>query len=67
MKSQLTGKEPDAGKDSEQKEKMVAEDELVREHHQLNGRESEQTLRDSGEAWHARVHGIAQNLMQFSN
>ena len=67
MKSQLIGKEPDAGKDSEQKEKMEAEDEMVREHHQLSGRESEQTLRDSGEAWHATVHGIAKNLMQFSN
>ena len=27
---------------------MTAEDELVRQHHQLNGHASEQTLEDSG-------------------
>ena len=30
VKSQFTGKDPDAGNDSEQKEKIVAEDEVVR-------------------------------------
>ena len=30
-----------------QKEKAVAEDEMVRQHHRLNGPESEQTLGDS--------------------
>ena len=30
MKSQLIGKDPDAGKDWRQKEKGVAEDEMVR-------------------------------------
>ena len=30
MQSQLTGKDPDAGKDWKQKEKEVAEDEMVR-------------------------------------
>ena len=39
---------------------------MVRQHHQLNGHECEQTLRDSGEAWHATVHGIAKNLMQLA-
>ena len=47
-KSQLTRKDPDAGKDGRQKEKGVAEDEIVRNHHQLNGHEFEQTLGDSG-------------------
>ena len=47
-KSQLTGKDPDAGKHGRQKEKGVAEDEMVRQHHRLNGRELEQTLGDSG-------------------
>ena len=42
-KSWLVGEDPDAGKDWRQKEKGVAEDEMVREHHQLNGHESEQT------------------------
>ena len=33
MQSQLTGKELDAGKDGQQKEKRAAEDEMVRLHH----------------------------------
>ena len=45
-KSRLTGEEPDAGKDWRQKKKRAAEDEMVREHHWLNGHE--QTLRDRG-------------------
>ena len=45
-KNSLIGKDPDAGKDWRQKEKRVAEDEMVREHHQLNGHEFEQTLGD---------------------
>ena len=44
--SQLTGKDPDAGKDWRQKEKGVAEDETVGWHHWLNGHEFEQTLGD---------------------
>ena len=38
----------DAGKDWGQEEKEAAEGEMVRQHHQLNGREFEQTLRDNG-------------------
>ena len=38
-KSQLTGKDPDAGKDRGQGEKGVAENEMVGRHHQLHGRE----------------------------
>ena len=45
--SQLIGKDPDAGKDWQQKEKGSAEDEMVRKHHPLNGHEFEQTLGDS--------------------
>ena len=41
------GKDPDAGKDGRQKEKGAAEDEMVRQHHQLNRREFEQTPGDS--------------------
>ena len=37
------GKDPDAGKDRKQKEKGVAEGEMVGWHHQLNGQEFEQT------------------------
>ena len=47
-KSQLIGKDPDAGKDWEQKEKGMTEVEVVGWHHWLNGREFEQTLGDGG-------------------
>ena len=47
VKHQLTGKDPDAGKNWGQKEKGITEDEMVGWHHWLNGRELEQTLEDS--------------------
>ena len=65
----LIGKDPDAGKDWRQEEKEAAENEMVREHHQLNGHESEQlrgTVKDRG-AWHAAVHGVAESWTQLSN
>ena len=43
MKSQLIGKDPDAGKDGGQEEKGVTKDEMVRCHQWLNGHEFEQT------------------------
>ena len=46
VKSQLIRKDSDAGKDWRQKEKRVAEDEMVGWHHQLNGHESDQVLGD---------------------
>ena len=46
-KSQLIGKDPDAGKEWRQEEKGTTEDEMVVRHHQLNEHEFEQTLRDS--------------------
>ena len=45
-KSQLTGKDPDAGKDWGQEEKGTTEDEMVGWLHQLNGHEFEQTPGD---------------------
>ena len=48
VKSQLPGKDPDAGKNWRQKEKVTTEDEMVRQYHQHNGHEFEQTPRDSG-------------------
>ena len=64
-KSQLTGKDPDAGKDCRQEEKGVTEDERVGWHHQLMDM-SLRKLQDivksfpgnSREAWHATVHGV---------
>ena len=48
VKTWLVGKDPDAGKDWRQKETRAAEDEMVRQHHWLNGHELEQTPGDSG-------------------
>ena len=47
MKSQLIGKDLDAGKDQGQEEKGATEDETVGWHHQLNGHEFEQTPGES--------------------
>ena len=47
MKSQLIGKDPEAGKRSVQEEKGVTEDEMVGWHHRLNGHEFEQAPGDS--------------------
>ena len=46
-KNRLIGKDPNVRKYSRQKEKGVAEDKIVRYHHQLSGHESGQTLGDS--------------------
>ena len=43
MRSQLTGKDPDAGKDWRQEENGTTEDEMVGWHYQLDGHEFEQT------------------------
>ena len=45
-KSHLIGKDPDAGKDWGQEEKVTTEDEMVGWHHLLNGYEFEQAPRD---------------------
>jgi len=47
VKSRLIRKDPDTGKDWRQKEKVVAEDEMVGWHHQLKGHEYEQTQGDN--------------------
>ena len=47
VKSQLTRKDPDAGKDWGQEEKGMAEDEMVGWYHWLNGHEFEKTPGDS--------------------
>ena len=44
MKSRLTGKDSNAGKDGGQEEKGVTEDKVVGWHYRLNRREFEQTL-----------------------
>ena len=47
MKSWLIGKDPDAEKNWEEKDKGVTENEMVAWHHWLNGHEFEQTTGDS--------------------
>ena len=47
VKSLLTGKDPDAGKDWRQEEKRATEDEMIGWHRWLNGHEFEQILGDS--------------------
>ena len=47
-KSQLTGKDPDAGKDWGQEETGVVEDKMVEWHHRLKGHEFEKAPGDSG-------------------
>ena len=46
VKSWLSGKDPDAGKDWRQEQKGTTEDEVVAWHHRLNGHEFEQALGD---------------------
>ena len=53
-KSQLIGKDPDAGRDWGQEEKGTTEDEMVGWHHQFNGHEFEQ----------APVDGERQGIME---
>jgi len=47
LKTWLIGKDPNAEKDWGDEEKWATEDEMVGWHHQLNGHESEPTLRDT--------------------
>ena len=49
IKSQLIGKDPDAGKDWRQEEKWVTADEMVGWHHRFNGHEFEQAPGDGEE------------------
>ena len=61
MKSQLIGKDTDAGKDWGQEEKGVTEDETVGWHYQFNWREFEQTPRGSG-GQSSSTAGVLQSL-----
>ena len=73
MKSQLVGKDPDAGKDWEQEEKGMTEDEMVGRHHRLNVHGLEQTQGDSEgqgnlaccSSWVAKRHDLATEQQQI--
>ena len=47
MKSRLTGKDPDAGKDRRREEKGTTEHEMAGWHHRFNGHEIEQAPSNS--------------------
>ena len=62
-KSQLIGKDSDAGKDRQEEEKGMTEDEMVGWHHRLDGHEFErtqETVKDR-EAWGAAIHQVAKS------
>ena len=63
VKSWLTGKDPNAGKDWGQEEKEVTEDEMIGRHHWLNGLKFEQTQGDSGRQGSLEVHGVTESDM----
>ena len=60
-KSQLIGKDADAGKNWRQKEKGTTEDEMVGWHHWLDGHEFEQTPGDSGGQRRVAIHGVTKS------
>ena len=67
--TELTGKDPDAGKDWRQEQKGTTENKMVGWHHRLDGHEFEQALGvgDAQEAWRAAVHGVANSWTWMSN
>ena len=69
VKNWLIRKDPDAGKDCGQKEKVAAENVMAWWHHQLNGHELgqlQEIVRDQ-EAWHAAVHGVTKSPIWLSD
>ena len=69
VKSQLLGKDPDAGKDWRQEEKGATEDEMVGWHHQLNEHDLSklQEIVKDREAWRVVVHEVAKTWTRLHN
>ena len=65
----LTGKDPDAGKDWGQKEKVMTEDEIVGWYHRLNGHEFEQAqgVGDGQGSLECTVHGVPKSWTWLSD
>ena len=68
-KSQLIGKDPDAGEDWRQEEQGMTEDEMVGWHHWLNGHEFEKLweIVEDRRAWCVAVHGVAKSWTWLSD
>ena len=69
VKSQLIGKDPDAGNDWRQEEKGTTEDEMVVWHHWLDGRESEWTpgVGDGQGGPGCWIHGVTKSWTWLSD
>ena len=69
VKSEITGKDPDAGKGWRQEEKGMTKDEMVGWHHWLSGHSLSklwQVVKDK-EAWCTLVHGVAESWTWLSD
>ena len=69
MKSQPTGKDPDAGKDRRQEEKGTTEDEMVdgiTDSMDMSFSRLWETVKES-EAWRAAVHGVTKSQTRLSD
>ena len=67
MKSWLTGKDPDAGKNQGQEEEGTTEDEMAGWHHRLKDMSLSklwETVKDR-EAWRAAAHGVTKTEHQM--
>ena len=65
-KSQLIGKDPDAGKDWRQEEKRTTEDEMVGWHEDVSLSKLREMVMDR-KAWHAAVHEVAKSRTRLTN